>query len=85
MTNETSIKEVLLILQMHYCYVSPDEVTVYEGDADYYIEVKIKDHYVGATLVEAFAEIGLHIHSFQSLNGKYGKLMQFCLSGDLKD
>lgn len=84
MSNETSIKEVTLIVQMHYGY-TPEEFSVHEGDADYYIEIKIKHHYVGATLVEAFDDIGLHIHSFQSLNGKYGKDMQFCLSGDLKD
>ena len=83
MTNEESIKQVKLILQMHQG-IEPENVGVYEGDADYYIEVKIKEHYVDATLIEKFEEIGLKIHSFQSLNGMYGHSMQFCLGGDLK-
>ena len=83
MSNEQSMKEVMLILQMHQG-IEPDHIGVYEGDADYYIEVKIGENYVDATLIEKFEEIGLKIHSFQSLNGKYGQSMQFCLGGNLK-
>ncbi len=81
--NEQSIKDVKLILQQHQG-IEPEHVGVYEGDSDYYIECKIAEHYVDATLIEEFEAIGLKIHSFQLLNGKYGQTMQFCLGGDLK-
>ena len=83
MTNEVSIDQIKEMVRRYYDYES-EQFSVHEGDADYYILIKIKDHYVGATLIEEFEEIGLHIHSFQTLNGCYGKYMQFCLSGDLK-
>ncbi len=81
---EACIKAISLIIEMHYEY-SKKDYGVYEGDSDYYIEVKIKDHYVDAILVEKLEEIGFKIHNFQSLNGKYGRLLSFSVNGDLID
>lgn len=76
------LKAISLVVKLHHGY-SEEEYSVHEGDMDYYIEVKIKDHYVDAVLVEALEDIGFTINSFQSLNGKYGKLMSFSLKGEL--
>ncbi len=85
MTNDRSIIQVEEILQKYYAG-EKDAFSVNEGEADYYIEVKIKDHYLPATLIESFEAIGLTINSFSYLNGEYGnKLMDFSLKGDLKD
>jgi len=84
MTNETSIEQVKKIIQSDYDY-KDNEFGVYEGDADYYIQVRIKDHYISATTIERFEEIGLTINSFSSLDGSCGYSMDFSLKGDLKD
>jgi len=81
--NEISIEQVKQIIRDDYDY-KDNEFGVYEGEAFYYIDVRIKDHYVTATTLEKLADLGLRINSFSSLNGKFGYLMSFSLTGDLK-
>lgn len=80
---EQCLKAISFVVAWHYGY-NNEEYSVHEGDADYYIDVKIKDPYIDAVLVEELEDIGFTINSFQSLDGKYDdKFLSFSLKGEL--